>query len=332
MDKTEQPVDLQPELDPANIVLGWLEHIYKLITPYLSSWTILQFVLIAACYVIAVALARLIEPRLEEHLRQIHQRPRLLRFLATLLRSTRWIVMVVMLWVVGGIMVKITWPSRSYFVLVAGQLVAAWVVIRVATRIVRNRTLARLIALVAWGFVALYISGAWDEVSGALDAVSLSVGELRISPLLLIKGAFFLVLLLWGAIALADLIDGQLRKSTDLTPSLQVLIGKVVKAVLVTVAFLAALSTIGIDLTALTVFSGAVGLGVGFGLQKVVSNLISGTIILLDKSIKPGDVISLGDTFGWISSLRARYVSVVTRDGKEYLIPNEDFVTQQVIN
>ena len=78
--------------------------------------------------------------------------------------------------------------------------------------------------------------------------------------------------------------------------------------------------------------SGAIGVGLGFGLQKVVSNLVSGVIILLDKSIKPGDVISLGDTFGWIESLGARYVSVVTRDGREYLIPNEDLITGQVVN
>ncbi len=78
--------------------------------------------------------------------------------------------------------------------------------------------------------------------------------------------------------------------------------------------------------------SGAIGVGLGFGLQKVVSNLVSGVILLLDKSIKPGDVISLGDTFGWINTLGARYVSVVTRDGKEYLIPNEDLITSQVVN
>jgi small-conductance mechanosensitive channel len=92
------------------------------------------------------------------------------------------------------------------------------------------------------------------------------------------------------------------------------------------------LSAIGINLTVFTVFSGAVGVGIGFGLQKVVSNLFSGIIILLDRSIKPGDTISVGETFGWIRELRARFVSVVTRDGREYLIPNEDFITHEVIN
>src|SRR5690606_19876824 len=110
------------------------------------------------------------------------------------------------------------------------------------------------------------------------------------------------------------------------------LIGKILKIGLVLVAGVVALSSVGVDLTALTVFSGAVGVGLGFGLQKVVSNFISGVIILLDKSIKPGDTITLGDPFGWIRELRARFVSVITRDGREYLIPNEDFITQQVVN
>jgi len=105
-----------------------------------------------------------------------------------------------------------------------------------------------------------------------------------------------------------------------------------VRIALITVALLAVVGSLGIDLTALTVFSGAVGVGIGFGLQKVVSNFVSGVIILMDKSIKPGDVISLGETFGWIRLLRGRYVSVVTRDGREYLIPNDDFITGQVVN
>jgi small-conductance mechanosensitive channel len=121
-------------------------------------------------------------------------------------------------------------------------------------------------------------------------------------------------------------------RSDELTPSLRVLIGKVLRITLVVVAALVALGGLGIDLTVFTVLSGAIGVGIGFGLQKVVSNFISGIIILLDRSIKPGDTISLGETFGWIRELRARFVSVVTRDGREYLIPNEDFITREVIN
>src|SRR5206468_4675685 len=82
----------------------------------------------------------------------------------------------------------------------------------------------------------------------------------------------------------------------------------------------------------LALFSGAVGVGIGFGLQKIVSNLVSGIILLADKSIKPGDIITLGDNWGWVDTMGARYTSVVSPDGREYLIPNEDFVTQRVIN
>ncbi len=116
------------------------------------------------------------------------------------------------------------------------------------------------------------------------------------------------------------------------TPSVQVLLHKLLTFALFTLVVVGVLYYLGFNLTALAVFSGAIGLGLGFGLQKIFANLISGLIILADKSIKPGDVIQLGDTYGWINFLGGRYVSVVTRDATEYLIPNEDLVTHQVIN
>ena len=113
---------------------------------------------------------------------------------------------------------------------------------------------------------------------------------------------------------------------------MQVLAVKFLQVSLYGAAFFVALKLVGVDFTGLAFLSGAIGVGLGFGLQKVVSNLVSGIIILLDKSVKPGDVISLNDTFGWINALGARYVSITTRDGKEYLIPNEDLITGQVVN
>jgi small-conductance mechanosensitive channel len=111
-----------------------------------------------------------------------------------------------------------------------------------------------------------------------------------------------------------------------------VLFGKLLKITLVTLAFVVALTSVGIDLSTFALLTGAIGVGIGLGLQKTVSNLFSGIILLLDKSIKPGDVIQVGNTYGWVSSLGARYVSVETRDGMEYLIPNEDIITHQVLN
>ena len=138
--------------------------------------------------------------------------------------------------------------------------------------------------------------------------------------------------LIWGASVLSRLIDRQLSGINDFSPAMRVLMGKIARFALIVLAVVIGLYAIGVDFTALTLISGAIGVGLGFGLQKVVSNLVSGIILLLDKSIKPGDVISVGETFGWITSLNARYVSVTMRDGREILIPNEDLITQQVQN
>ncbi len=155
---------------------------------------------------------------------------------------------------------------------------------------------------------------------------------MRISLWLVVQGIFILGLLFFAARFLSRNSAARIQKNKDISPSMQVLAVKMLQLVLYGSAFFIGLKAVGFDLTGLAVLSGAIGVGLGFGLQKVVSNLVSGVIILLDKSIKPGDVISLGETFGWINSLGARYVSITTRDGHEYLIPNEDLITGQVVN
>ena len=134
------------------------------------------------------------------------------------------------------------------------------------------------------------------------------------------------------ALYVTRLLESRIQTSRTLSPSVQVLFAKSLKIVLVSLAVLIAIRSVGIDLTALAVLGGAIGLGIGFGLQKVISNLISGVILLVDKSIKPGDVISVGGTYGWVTGLGGRYVSIVTRDGIEHLIPNETLITERVEN
>ena len=141
-----------------------------------------------------------------------------------------------------------------------------------------------------------------------------------------------LVAFLWAASTLSNFVERRLRSTLDVSATAHVLISKAVKTAAIVLAVVSALSLVGIDLTAMAVFSGALGLGIGIGLQKLASNLMSGVIILLDRSIKPGDVITVGDTFGAISSLNARYVNVVARNGVSYLVPNETFITEPVIN
>ncbi|HKD76763.1 MAG TPA: mechanosensitive ion channel domain-containing protein, partial [Ktedonobacterales bacterium] len=212
------------------------------------------------------------------------------------------------------------------------NLLTAWVVIRLSASLVRDPVWSRFVTLVVWTITALNILGLLDPAMAMLDKAAVTLGGLRISALTVVKAMLSLAVLLWVATAASRLLERRITSLPNLTPSLQVLIVKLLKISLVIIAVVVALRTVGIDLTAFAVFTGAVGVGVGFGLQKAVSNFISGLSILIDKSIKPGDVISLGDTYGWVSALGARYVSVVTRDATEYLIPNEELITERVIN
>jgi small-conductance mechanosensitive channel len=212
------------------------------------------------------------------------------------------------------------------------MLAGAWLLISVVSHAIRKRVVGRMFALIVWAFAAATILGIVDDVSAILDGIGFSIGDVRFSVLSVVKAIFFISVLMWAAFSTGNFLDKRIQKADELTPSLRVLLGKILRIALIVFAIMLAMQLLSIDLTALTVLSGAVGVGIGFGLQKVVSNFISGMIILLDESIKPGDTITLGETFGWIRELRARFVSVVTRDGREYLIPNEDFITTQVIN
>ena len=229
-------------------------------------------------------------------------------------------------------MVAATMPSRSYMIVVATKLASAWIVIALTAGLIQNRFIDRVVATCAWILAALSIVGLLEPVRALLDSISINLGGIRLTPLLVLKASILLLITLWVALNASDFLDRRVRRVADLTPSLQVLIGKVIRIALIALAIMVVMSSVGIDISALAVFSGAVGVGVGFGLQKIVSNLVSGIILLADKSIKPGDVISVGDSFGWVVTMGARYTSVNTRDGREVLIPNEDLVTQRVTN
>jgi small-conductance mechanosensitive channel len=215
---------------------------------------------------------------------------------------------------------------------IAATLSTAWIGVSLAARIIRNRFLRRVTIWAVWGSVTLIFLDLLEPTLQILDSIALSFKGSNISILDLLKALLVLVILIMVSRLVTSMVSRQLSSNDDISPSMQVLAIKLVQLLVSGVALFIGLSVLGVDLTGIAVLSGAIGLGLGFGLQKVVSNLVSGVIILLDKSIKPGDVISLGDTFGWINSLGARYVSVVTRDGREYLIPNEDLITAQVVN
>lgn len=189
-----------------------------------------------------------------------------------------------------------------------------------------------LIATSIWIVVALHLLGWLPAVLQGLDNMAMQVGGKRISVLATLK-LLLAVALLWVlALWLARVIENRISRAAYVNASMQVALVKLSKFVLLVLAFLLALDAVGIDLTALTVFGGALGVGLGFGLQRIASNFISGFIVLFDRSIRPGDVITIDDKLGWVEELRARYVVVRDRDGVERLIPNENLITNEVIN
>jgi small-conductance mechanosensitive channel len=230
------------------------------------------------------------------------------------------------------VMKELTWPSRSYLLAIAAKLALAWLVIRVLTSVIRNEFFVRLVSLAAWLVAALSIIGQLDPTIEALDSVSVVFGGLRLTLLLLIKLAVLLSVALWLTNIASNFAESRITRSGDLTPSIQVLLVKIIRLALMALAVAMAMSAVGIDLSALAIFSGAAGVGIGFGLQKIIANFISGIILLADKSVKPGDLVTIGDSSGRISAMKTRYISVAAGDGREFLIPNEDLVTQKVTN
>jgi small-conductance mechanosensitive channel len=309
--------------------LQWLRAVLP-ITPELLRAVGAQLLVIIIGLLLAIGLRRLSVTRMDALVERVDSRlrnPRIMLALRSLVTPSLWWVLVVLGYGLFG-----EFGYRNALLDIAASLILAWVVINAISALVRDVFLSRAIATVIWLIVALEILGLLHGTEAALDSFSITLGSLRLSLLAAIEAGVLLTVLLWAAIVVSRLVQIRISKVTAFSPSIRVLIANVSKITLMALAVIVALNTIGIDLTALAVFSGAIGVGIGFGLQKVVSNLISGIILLLDESIKPGDVIEIDETFGWITSLNARYVSISSRDGKEFLVPNEDLVTHRVVN
>ncbi len=214
------------------------------------------------------------------------------------------------------------------------KVLAAWIVIRLLAQFIDNNAVRNVFAFGIWSVAALSIFGVLGTATAVLDSAAFTMGDFRLSLLSVIKSVFYLFILLYFATFVSSFAERRVLKSTSLTRSSQVLVAKIIRVLLIVIALLIGITSSGIDLSLFAVFGGAVGLGVGFGLQKGVSNLFSGMLLLVDRSIEPGDVIEIPEigTFGWVNHMAARYTEIVTRDNKSFLIPNEDFITQRVVN
>ena len=304
---------------------GWLN------THVLAPDSVIQIGLIA----LALLFGWLLGPRLRGVVESVSEhrtwRANVRSSIARVAALSGPIIMLVFLWIAVEAGTK-TDLFGNYLTRTAASLASAWVVIRLASGLIKHDGLARFIAWTAWILAALTTLGLFDAAVTLLDGMAMSFGQVRISVLTVAKGAMALAVLLWITVSVSNMLERRISRAGSLSPSVQVLTIKLIKIALITVGSLVLINGLGIDLTALAVFGGAVGIGIGFGLQRIIANLVSGLILLMDKSIKPNDVIAVGNTYGWIVSLGARYAAVRTRDGVEHLIPNEELIVQRVEN
>jgi small-conductance mechanosensitive channel len=237
--------------------------------------------------------------------------------------------------------------QRNNLVGVALQLIGLLLIIRLAVYVLRVsvgnhapiKGWGTTISLIVWAALSLQVLGWLDAVVIALDGIGISAGATRISVWSVVKLLITVTAFILVAAWLARWVEQRLMSMQGVTIGMRIGIAKFIQAFLIGLSILLGLNAAGLDLTTLTVLTGAIGIGLGFGLQAIAANFVSGFVLLMDRSIKPGDVISLSgntgttsDNFGWVQELRGRYVVLRDRDGVATLVPNQHLVTNPVIN
>jgi len=298
-----------------------------------------QFLVILAALLISFLASRfLIYPRIDSTIKEPGEEWTLGRVgLIMVKRLSLPVIMIFWLWIAHGVARHFDWAHGWFNI--TEVLLMAWIMSRLIisfimfqVKITHKRTTIVVITFVIWLLAMLEISHLLNPALTILDHIAIKFWGFRLSLLHLIAGALILLVFLGLNRVASQAFSDWITSTPSVSPSFQALFSKLFKVGLYTLAIILTLSGLGFDLTNLAWLSGALGLGLGFGLQKVISNLASGFIILADRSIKPGDVIQVGDTYGWVNNLKSRYISVITRDGIEYLIPNEEMITGKVIN
>ncbi|MBM3392994.1 MAG: mechanosensitive ion channel, partial [Betaproteobacteria bacterium] len=190
----------------------------------------------------------------------------------------------------------------------------------------------RVLALVVWSGVALYLTGLLPEIAESLDAIHFAVGKQKLSLWLILQGTVAVLATLLAALWLGGLAEQRLMAAAGLDGNLKLVFARLARAGLVLLAVLVSLPLVGIDLTALSVFGGALGVGIGFGLQKIAASYVSGFILLLDRSIRLGNVITVDKYNGEVTRITTRYTVLRSPTGVEAIVPNEVLVGSVVMN
>lgn len=320
--------ELSEELAP---ITGYLVKIYEtIVLPTLSINGLIELGVIALAGLLALLIAKVLRSGLSrswpERENRFATRARVLVF-----RLIPPIIWLVLLWTSSSVLSGLGYNRE--LVRIAASLLNAWIVIRIITSAVSDPFWSNTIATIAWAAAALNILRLLDPTIELLDKAAFSIGDTRFSLYTGIKGAILTVVLLWLASQATRFVQIRVQRSKTLTPSVQTLIGQTVRIGLLFAAVTMALNAVGIDLTALAVFSGAVGVGIGFGLQSIFSNLVAGIILLFERSIKVGDFVDLDNGLtGEVREINIRSTRITTNDNIDILVPNAEFINNRVTN
>jgi len=231
------------------------------------------------------------------------------------------------------------WQHTSLLQL-ASKLLLAMAVIRLLVYVVRYvvapgglvKTLENTISGLIWLLMALHLSGFLTEIVKVLESIQFSISKTPVNLLLILQAILIVFATIFITLWFSRVIENRLMSAQNINMNLRVVLAKLLRIFLLFIGVLIALSAVGLDITMLSVFGGALGVGLGFGLQRIASNYVSGFIILLDKSMQIGDVVTIDMHYGVVSDLRTRYLVLRKLDGTEVIIPNETLITTPVIN
>ncbi|MCD6182583.1 MAG: mechanosensitive ion channel [Candidatus Cloacimonetes bacterium] len=212
------------------------------------------------------------------------------------------------------------------------NLMLLLMILRLVVFFIDNILLKRIIMTVTWTIAILSSIGLWEQTRAILNSASFTLIGFTLTLYTVSKAALAFLVFGWLFKQISTFLENRIAQANNIKPTLQVLLAKLVRFLLGAAVFFIVIGNLGINLTAFAVFSGTLGIGIGFGLQKIASNLVSGIILLLDDSIKPGDIIETEGVTGYVKTMGTRYTSVVAFDGREILIPNEMLITNTVIN
>jgi potassium-dependent mechanosensitive channel len=334
---TEAPVQPPPEAafgdlpTPVTEVIDYLTNLLdRMASQLFSASAAIQVATILVAAAIAWALSRPAHAAVSRAWpdRLVSQETRGFRVLHNLVFPALWALI---LWI--GVIALRRMELGNDGVRIVGNLIAAWLVISIFSAFVSDPFWSKSFAVVAWAVAALNILTLLGPTIDLLDRAAITFGATRLSLYTVLKGLVLVAILLWFASVVATAINVRIQRTSRLTPSVRGLIGQGVRLGLLFLAVAIALNAIGVDLTALAVFSGAIGIGIGFGLQSIFSNLVAGIIMLFERSVKVGDFVEIeGGITGEVREINIRSTLITTNDNIDISVPNSEFVNNRVTN